>query len=505
MKTICFIGNCQAETLANFYRRTVAVRTGELVRYLSYSYTIPDDGIAFIEKADTVVLQKVDWAPHLDISKLKLLGRVVVFPMVSGAFLWPFAGGHDGLVNEADLDHMEGEQPEPQSHGMVQVNRLLKADRPADEIIDEYINLDFASILNLDRFRELFADRQRERDEATGFTVSAFIDENVQKESLFYTLGHYTAPVMRYMVREVFKRLDVRPEDLDRIDRLVRRSDLLAEYTHPIHPSVARHFGLTYADEKTLYLFRSGERFNFRDYVSQIVKRNFNMKLVHGYIAMRSAAQSPAALSAVAALLKEGLAQSVGSASGEAALSYVLVKQGRNEESLAALHRAYALAPGDPDRAIHLANRLSEVGRSEEAKAVLTTALALVPDDVPLLRQQGFVLSRERRFEESLVPLSHAFALDPADEHVGRMLTHALNTLGRYGEAEAIARAAITWQPNYALLHHTLAQSLWGQCCYVEAVEAQERAASLDPTADWLRDRVAYYRKTMPASAPQQV
>jgi tetratricopeptide (TPR) repeat protein len=504
MRTICFIGNCQAETLAKFYRRTLAIRTGEVVRYLSYSYTIPDEGLAFIEKADTVVLQKVDWAPDFDISKLSLRGRVVAFPMVSGAFIWPFAGGHDGLVNEAELDHMESEQPEPQSHGMVQVNRLLKTDRPADEIIDEYINLDFASILNLDRFRELFADRQRERDEATGFAVSAFIDENVQKESLFYTLGHYTAPVMRYMVREVFKRLDVPLEDLDRIDRLVRRSDLLAEYTHPIHPSVGRHFGLTYADEKTLYLFRSGERFNFRDYVSQIVKRNFNMKLVRGYIAMRTAVQSPAALSDVAALLEEGLAQSVGSASGEAALSYVLLKQGRNEESLAALERAYALAPGDPDSAIHLANRLGEVERSEEAKSVLARTLALMPDDVPLLRQQAFVLSRERLFEESLVPLRHAFALDPADEHVGRMFIHALNTLGRYVEAEVVARAAITWLPNYVLYHHSLAQALWGQRRYAEAVDAQERAVSLDPTADWLRDRLAHYRKTMPTSAPQQ-
>ena len=505
MKTLCFIGNCQAETLANFYRRTVAIRTGEMVRYLSYSYAIPDEGLSFVEQADTVVVQKVDWAPDFDISKLSIRGRVIAFPMVSGAFLWPFAGGHDGLINEAELGHMEGEQPEPQSHGMVQVHRLLKKDRPADEIIDEYVNLDFASVLNLDRFRELYMDRQRERDEATGFGVATFIDENVKNKLLFYTLGHYSAPMMRYMVGEVFKRLDVQEDDLNRINNLVRRSDLLAEYTHPIHPSVARHFGLTYADETTMYLFRSGERFNFRDYVSRIVKRNFNMKLVQGFVAMRGTSHSPADLATIVDLLEDGLAQSVGSPSGEAALSRALFQQGRSEEGLAALQRAYRLAPGDPDRAIHLANRLVEVGRLEDADSILAEALALVPDDLPLLRHQAFVLSRQRRFEESLTPLRHAFDLDPADEHVGRMLTQAFNSLGRYPEAEAIGRRAITWHPNNSSIHNNLAQSLWGQHRYVEAVEEQERAALLEPEASWLRDRLAHYRKTLSALAPQKV
>jgi tetratricopeptide (TPR) repeat protein len=84
------------------------------------------------------------------------------------------------------------------------------------------------------------------------------------------------------------------------------------------------------------------------------------------------------------------------------------------------------------------------------------------------------------------------------------MFIHALNTLGRYVEAEVVARAALTWQPNYALHHHTLAQALWGQRRYAEAVDVQKRAASLDPTADFLRDRLAHYQKTMPASAEQQ-
>lgn len=504
MRTVCFLGNCQAETLAKFYQRTVARRTGETVRYFSYSYPVAAEGVSFIEQADVVMSQRVDWTPAADAARRNATGRVIEFPMASGAFLWPFGHQDDARVQAADSQIMAGAQPDPQSHGMVQAYRLLKTDRPAAEIIDAYVDLDFGSIVNLDRFHEFVVGRQRLHDEATGFDTVGFVEENLPCAPLFYTLGHFTEPMMRYMVGEVFARLDVAADDIDRIKNLVRRSDLMAGYSHPIHPSVARHFKLSYIDEHTTYLFRSGERLSFRDYVSRIVNRNFNMTLIRGFIAMQGAARSPEALAEVVDLLRQGIAESVGSAAGQLALARMLTQQGRPEEALDAMRHAFELAPDDPDCAIHLSQRLLDAGAAAEADAVLARAVMLSPDDLPLQRHHLTLLSKQRRFEDSLVPGGRAFAIDPADEHVARLLIHALNALQRHAEAEALARAALRWQPRSAAIHHSLSQALWGRRRYAEAVEAQAQAAALEPLSDWHRQRLDDYRARVPAAAAPQ-
>ena len=499
MTTLSFIGNCQAFMLADFYKRVIASDKGDVVRRFDFNLPMTNEDRAFVAKSDIVVIQKVEWPTQIRCNDLQITGRAVEFPQVGISFLWPFGYKDDFKAEEAeDQIDLSGGQPSPQAHGIVQVRRLLQRDRPADQIVDEYVALDFGSIIDLDRFFELAAQKQKQRDAATGFNLMDYIQEALRKDLLFYTPTHFTPYMMKQIVRELFPRLDLSKKEVERVAKLPRTSDVRAGYSYPVHPSIARHFGLTYITDDTKYQFRSGERFTFREYVSRIVKGSFSVKLRQANIKLRTVMNQVGETAETIRFVKEGLADSVGAAGTEAALSRILFSQGDKEESLQALQRAFDLAPEYPDYALHLSIRLVDMRRISEAEEVLVRGLAFSFEDVPLLRHHTFFLQKQLRFAESLVSARQAFQIDPADEHVARMLTHALNVLERYREAEAVAREALSWRPLRAAMHNLLAQALWGQQCFDEAIDAQAAAVDLEPESDWHLDRLHYYRSKTP-------
>jgi len=138
-----------------------------------------------------------------------------------------------------------------------------------------------------------------------------------------------------------------------------------------------------------------------------------------------------------------------------------LADAGDFNRALEVLERAHS--PDQPDWRILSVQCavMDQMGRQPEAQRYYASALRIVPDDPSVLSNLGlsYALSKDlKRAEETL---RRAVARDGADRRVRQNLALVVGLLGRFQEAEAIARAELPPDEaaaNVAYLKQMLAQ-----------------------------------------------
>jgi serine/threonine protein kinase/predicted Zn-dependent protease len=133
-------------------------------------------------------------------------------------------------------------------------------------------------------------------------------------------------------------------------------------------------------------------------------------------------------------------------------------------------------------------------GRSEEAAAEFRRAAALMPDSYVPHVNLARVLREQGKAEESARELERALRLEPpplvlADYHAERGAD--LCREKKHGEAAAVCRKALSYQPDYAFAHGVLAHALLELGRYPEAAEEFNAylKAGGRPVADVYRGR----------------
>ena len=136
--------------------------------------------------------------------------------------------------------------------------------------------------------------------------------------------------------------------------------------------------------------------------------------------------------------------------------------------------------------AVLVAHAYRALGLNLEALALFRQATDLDPDDADVLRDYGILASQMGEDEESLRALTRAVDLNPRwqGSHTNRSI--ALRRLGRYDEAIAEAREAISLADEdefgQARAQDALASALAEMGRYDEALVAIEEACRLEPT-----------------------
>jgi hypothetical protein len=140
-KKIGFVGNCQLGTLSSLYRHLLGDKTD--IDLLRPPYTPPNaEQTHLIGSADTIVKQVQDFDQK--IGELKTDANVQLFPQVSGAFLWPYAGQQH--LQNATFPYFDESGPYPGEMGDSFLNKMISDELsvwiPADvvsELSDEMI------------------------------------------------------------------------------------------------------------------------------------------------------------------------------------------------------------------------------------------------------------------------------------------------------------------------------------------------------------------------------
>ena len=262
MQRVIMIGNCQIQSLYGLYLRFAETSAGQNITYIRSYEDISADARLAIQQADIVIEQVQDFKPTADIAGISTNAKRIPVPLVNAGFLWPFAG--QPHPNNPTRSFCEGGPYGAESSDSY-LNRMIKKGVEPEPAVEQYAELDINAMMNLDRLYEMVIDKQRQRDEATGFKIADVIAAHFRDEAVFRTPYHPNLRVAMSLATQLFERMDVHKADIDRMRRSIRMTPFPKEEL-PFHPSVCRHFGLRFVSDDHRYRFMNEGYFTFKEF-----------------------------------------------------------------------------------------------------------------------------------------------------------------------------------------------------------------------------------------------
>lgn len=438
-RQIVLVGNCQVEAMMWMYRRFVAPRTRDVVAYVPSYESLTDDRRSLLEGADLIVEQVMDLTPNNDARTVAADTPRVRIPLVSGAFLWPFrAQSHPNAVSYPFLQTGPFDAEISDSY----LNRLIIAGMETEKAIELYENLDVGKVVNLDRLYDLMIDRQRARDAVTGYGIADLIEAHFRTEYLFLTPYHPNVRISVALATELFRRLGATDDDIARMTALTRVSPFPAGET-PIHPAVARHWGLQYIGRDQRYRFRNEGSFTFREHIRRYLHYTWNVRLEEGWW---------------------------------------LLRQRRFAEAIAPLRDGVAASPHSAQAHHALAEALGHTGERTQALDAVGVALSMEPANAAILATQGTILRESGQTAEAAAAFRKAIDADPAEMHYCILLAHTLRERGDLQGAADAYEQALRADPWSVMAWRELAGVRERMGDWRGAADALERALEIDDT-----------------------
>jgi tetratricopeptide (TPR) repeat protein len=471
MRRVVFIGNCQVQSLSQLYRRFSERESEEQIAYLPSYEDLTDDRAATIAEADVIIEQRMDVAPRADIDGVVSNAERYFVPLVAGGFLWPFAGQAHPR-NESPWFMPSG--PYGGEMGDSYLNRLIDKAVPPAEAVDQYLALDVSRTRNLGRLFELLIDRQRSRDSACGYQLADLIEERFRDEPLFRTPHHPNLHLTLEFTAQFFQRMGVGANAIKNLYERVRVTPF-PKVQLPIHPAVARHFDLKYADVRTRYRLQEEGRFTFAEYALRYMTYDWNRDLAEGIaLAGRDLTQALPKIQA-------GLERSPNSAEGWFSYAEALRRSSRPADAEPAARRAIAIDPMEARHYSGLGHILAELGKLDEAAQAAERAVVLDPFDPHFHGLSANLALRRGRLAEAEGAARRAIELEPGNPHLQGMLGDILLRQERPKDSIVALQRAIELDPDAAGFHFALSRAFARAERVPDAIGAARRAAAIDP------------------------
>ena len=468
MSMIVFIGNCQTRAISQLYETFVASSRGETVRYVESYQDLTDAARAALRDASILVEQVVDVEPKALAEGVSPAARRLPCPLVACGFLWPFAG--EPRQGNAPLPYLIG-GPFPGELSDRFLNRLIHEERSPEYGLEAYLEADVTR--NIDRMYELYMDRQQRRDELCGFSIAPLVAANFRTEPLFFTPHHPGLRITLALAEQLFEKLDAAEAVGAMRDRVW--SSPFPWNRLPIHPKVAAHFGLTFADESTRYRYGPEALVTFRQWVVMYMRGEWSPDLREG---ISRVADDPAqALDQI----NKGLQLFPDSPDGNDAKGEALRRLGRPAEALPFFRRAVTLLPDESLFHYGLSVCLFALEQFREAQDEARVAVFQDPGNPHYYA----TLAHAARGTKDLATAEHAareaLKISPRNPHLHNLLGHVLSDAGRLAEAEESVRLAVRLEAERAGFHDHLATILLRQSKTDDGLAHAARAAALEP------------------------
>jgi len=305
-RRIVFAGGQQMRAFARIYRAEVATETDEEIIYIGSEAIGRDAARRAIDAADVAVSETRTTGSVLSEDMLRPGVNLIRVPHVVADYLWPYAGRPHPL-NRGEFAIPGG--PYPADFGDSFLDQMMEDDVPEDAAVEGYASIDLASVAHVEDLLQARHATQVRLDELTGMPLADFIASNFRSQALFLSRERLGLPLVRRMTAMLFRRLDA---DAARAAR-VRQSQFPGG-SLPLHPSLARHFGLTWLPEDLRYPMNDEGRFTFEEYCRRYYRFEWNEAL---HVALARAEANPAG---AVAELEAALLRSPGSRRGQRAL-----------------------------------------------------------------------------------------------------------------------------------------------------------------------------------------
>ena len=525
-KKVAFVGNCQANAIAHFYREFVGGPDGQHVQVVDDTGLDQAAVAAAVQDCDMVVAQEREFNEALGPDLLRPGVEFHAFPMVLQAYLWPYA--HEPHVrNGPEPPLPDGPYPGQLSDSFL--NRLITKGVSPEEALAQYRGHDIAGATHLDRLYELHVDLQRERDRRTGFELASMIEKDFRGEALFMSPHHPNRRLFASLLSQLFASMGVAAE----VTSIALHSMLKAPFPSgelPLHPGVIRHFGLEYADDETRYAFHAEGRFTFDEYVLRYMTYAHNHELRKGMylihqgdlagavesleIGLRHSPQSDQGWRSKGLALHHmgrpqeaieayRMATEVAVEDAEAWCAYAdsLMYGGRLEDAAAAGRRAVALAPEYGFGSLILTEVLVKLGDAEAALPFAREALRLLPGQYHALLWGGIALFLSGDLEGATAAESKAMSMRPMSADPRNVLAEIKEHQGRREEAIAILMKCGTEASPNAQTFSLLGNFYLRSDDFAAAAQAFQRGLEIEPERADLQAQADYTRERLSVSA----
>ncbi len=409
---VVFLGNCQIAQIGNVLRRFIGPYEGITTEYIHAYNNITDASYAALHQARVVVTQCTINPPPLDHSHIPPGAIRHSVPLVSGGFLWPNQGTPHPLRPVARY----GNPPYTPEYSDRFLARLVVEKTPPEAALAQYKSLDLAGTSGAQRLYELTMETQRRLDDECGYNCAGIIEDHLQHERLFQSAFHFGGRIGRHIAATLADRMGFSAKYGVRIRAHLRDMPFVPRFV-PVHPSIARAFGMTWVQDNTQYPFLCEGGYSFDEYVLRFMEGKWSAALQEGIIdAVRG---TPGAREK----LEQGVIEAPRSAEGHHELS-------RIHEGL-----------GDDETAFALQQRAVELGPS-----------------VGLLLRLATLLERQHQPERAAEILQRATVADPVSVVAWTRLRDSLGSLERHEQAVHAAERVVDLATNPAPAQRVLAR-----------------------------------------------
>lgn len=177
--------------------------------------------------------------------------------------LWPFHV-YDPRNDAPDRALFPHGAPAHYPYGDGVVLRMMRQGLPKEEIIRRYLDMDVSDEIGLDALLEKSIEIQAVKEENTDVKVLDFVASEFRRQPTFLTMNHVGNPTLIHMADQILGRLGCAP-----LGPFAHRGLFhLVSPQMPIHPSVIRHFGLTYVTPESRYAFDAFRNLTLEEYLS---------------------------------------------------------------------------------------------------------------------------------------------------------------------------------------------------------------------------------------------
>ena len=263
-ETVVVIGNCFSQALVNgMCSAHEATRRFQFLAIPLHIRSLADEQCQdWISSASHVFVQQlggIDW-PALTEMVLPS-GKIHQFPAVVLRSPWPFGasnGYQDAFAKSFPQDrirHFDGALArlrviEPNKTRRFQVYRDLK--------FDWVENVDFIA-----KEQDVFLCGI---DHGGDTRLGSFVNQNYRHRQLFYSSTHPSKAFFQELCAFAWRKLSL-PDPIPIFEGI----DTWSNWSVPVHPLIARHLGLAWADEDTRYNYRSLGRITWEEWAKTYI------------------------------------------------------------------------------------------------------------------------------------------------------------------------------------------------------------------------------------------
>jgi len=238
---VCIYANCQGEALGRLLRQHPSLAGQEFVVLKAWLQEQPsDDQLARCE----VLIYQDSFGMPAFLDRPAIDARRVCIPLLTCSFLWPY--GFDKPNEPVGWRFPYGDR--------YLIGQLRQGVAPAQATAD-YAALDLSTKLDLDRLRDMEVQKWLRYDANTDVRMGEFLQQHVLSHRLFFTPDHPTDVVMIELCNQVLAKLGQPPFGWPSWQGY---SHSLAGTEVPVHPSVLRHFGVSWLTPEHRYPLHGG-------------------------------------------------------------------------------------------------------------------------------------------------------------------------------------------------------------------------------------------------------